>query len=558
MSASRQKIFLWCLLGMLSAGILLRFGVHLEYSSDTTFPLFYRGVLNGVVVKSTYIYELYWGELFSRAYAWRSEWPFHGVALMLFSIVALILSIIPIIRFQTPLLWTAIMTVSLTGLLLVHVIWLDFTRIPLVIGAAVPLLFLATHTTVWSTVILIIIWVTAYWLRPESGQVAIIMTLPSFLFALLTDFNRYKRAALLSLMGAILAIGSSLAHRNFHREEDAYAMRRMYDLHFAFFDAYHRNATMANSSPANEARYNAMMVDFQSDKDSLSMDHYASFVDGKAFTKDAFKQFPERMVRLGEFLQLLGGRDKGLVLFYLSVIIGCAILLGQRRKIMHLLWHQLYCWGSILAIVFFVKAAERTYEPMIAVAALIAFADLRRMYSGYYPFILKMGMYPLLVVFLYAGYHWANTYKEKSQWYKEMRRLNRKHLIEVVDWQRKHGNIILTVDAMELFNTGPLHEFHESQLFFNMHDAHINYFPGMNEALFKQFAAASLIDFYRLAAENGSLLISTEQRMSVIQNYLKEVHKLHIQGSAMHSLLIQRVSGEVDHLQVYQLSKSAN
>jgi hypothetical protein len=556
----KQKIFLAVL--PVTAIALIIFGVHLEYSGDTTLPLFYRGLLNDTVVKTTYIYELFWGEFFSYAYALYPEFPFHGLLLLLFSGLAVGISFFPVIGFvqnvQTTALWKILLLLSLTSLLLIHVMWLDVTRIPLLIGVAVPLIFLNTPTAKVSSIFLLLLWVAAYWIRPESGQVAIIMLLPSLALALFTDLNRYRRAALLWLLGVALAFGTSVLHLSFYQNEDAKAMRTLYDLHFAFFDAYHRNVALSAISPANEARYEAMLVDFQSDKDSLSISHYQSFVDGKAFSLDALRQLPERLNRVAIFIRLLSGQNKGCMLLYFTVLFCCLLMLSNWRKSLKLILHQGYCWGCIVAIVFFVKAAERTYEPMITVAALIALADLRRMYAGHHPFILQMGMYPLFLVFLFGSFQWMDTCHAKSSWYKEMAKQNHQNLTVIVAWQKQHNNMLFSIDALELMNIGPLREFHVEQIYFYLHDAHINYFPGMDEALAKKFGSPSLKQFYSVAADRNMLLLCTKKRMAIIQNYLDKVHDLNLKCTIIQSYPIWKVSGSKEQLHVYQFSKLNN
>lgn len=518
------------LLIIASCSAVFVFGLHLEYSSDTTFALMYRGLFNGVAVPTLGIYELYWGECFAYAYSMWPNIPWHGCVLFILSLLGLVLSLhlflTLIKKLRVPAHVVLLWSLSFFGLSIVHLICLDFTRIPMIVVASVTIIILTSRPKFLFSLALGIFFLGAYWMRPESGKVVLIILLP-LIIAEVVAFRRTRlRSVAIIAAIASLCFSTEFLHGLAYQNRQHKELITMYDQHFAFFDAYHRNEALALDNPADSIRFQAMLIDFQSDMDSLSLEHYRRFVSGVPFSLDAFQDFKPRIERVQQFLCSLAQYQKGFLLCYLTTILCCIIFLRQKRDMLWLLINQLYSWSAVVAIVFFVKAAERTYEPMITVSALVAIADVRRMYKGHNPFALRIAFWPLLLIALVGASHWVKERLAKSRGYAIMEAQNISDVQIIDKWQGQHNNLVFTIDAFELFNMGPFNEYIYSDKKFYIHDAHINYYDiKMNESLDAMSGGKGLLSYYKNIEKNGYIIVSSQKRVELIADYLSIIYK---------------------------------
>lgn len=530
--ANAKSLYVYIVLIAGFAGLAAWWGIHLEYSSDTTFPLAYRGVINSVAIRTLYIYELYWGELLSFAYKKWPQIPFHGCLLFIYSLTGQILFLgvgyHTLRRISLPKIFELLLLLPFIAIASVNFFWIDFTRAPMLIIAALVVLVMSSNLfskSAWFIFLAAILFVSAYWIRPESGLLAIALTTPLVISFLISDFKKYLKQALFLLTFSAMAISTEYLHGQLYQDQTAVAIKKMYDLHFSFFDAYHQNGLAAEKSPADSIRFEAMLNDFQSDKDSLSLKQYAVYVTGRAFSLDVLNNAEGRWHRMRLFALKLLNFHKGLLLLYLCLLLLCGIVLNNWKHVLWLLFNQLYCWLAIFSIVFFTKAAERTYEPMIAVASLLIIAHTLLYFKCYNSFFLKMGSICITVLCVFGFGHWLKEYQHKSQHYKDLEAANIKN-VELIDKiHQKTEKIVFTIDAWELFNMGVFKEYSNVNKPFFMHDAHINYYDKRMDTQLREFGGGSSItDFYNKIAEESYILLASPKRIKLITDYLRIVH----------------------------------
>lgn len=530
--SSRISILLVSCFVILSIFII---GIHLDFfSSNVQLPALYKGLINGFKIRTLYIYEHYWGELFYYLYSKNIHIPWHGIMLTFYSLI----SILFCLRFCYLVFkekWDLLefsMQVLLLLLFLPSIFWIDITRCSmLIVGTIIAIISVekAERLSLKELIFYGFFFITAYWIRPESGKVAMVMVLPMAIIIAYFKKEAFIKKMVIQLVFISLSFMSVFVHTRLYQSQDDEVMRKMYKLHFAYFDAYIRNESLS-SNPADSIRLKAMSLDFSSDKDSLNLNVYEKLTFGETPSLINTINYEERFQRVNDFFSLLIYSNKGIVLAYIILL---AFLffshIRNKRLIAYLVLGQVYALGCIVTIVFLFKAVERSYEPMISLAGLImVMGHQSNGYKTKMTFLEEIKTIIISTLVLLSVIMCFEGWDTKLKRFNKLELRNRHIVMSLSSINRKSTDLIFNNSALLVITFKPLEEVNPENFIIHIHDAHFNYLPGMDNALIRYSGSPSLISFYQyLATKNKNhILVSNDENIQLLKDYFRIIYKM--------------------------------
>lgn len=500
-------------------------GFHIEYSPDSFFGVTYKGVVNNVYFETFYIYMHYWEWLLQYLYKVFPTVSWYGYLLLFYTIIAVYLLWIV---WKKIILNTLDTHSSILFTLLLGAIWsmmlfyIGFTRIPFYIAGLVFINILINKEVRNKTFIFLLglIATGACWMRYESTLAALIVIIPNLLFVFINQRDRFLSILLrLTLIFSVGFVGIWIHHQIYSSPKDQLA-REFYNLHFNFFDAHQR---VSPNNPKDSIRIEAMKMDFNADKTMLNINEYRRLTIGQPLKLNNQQLIKTKLERSLKELNYLYYDNSHLVLLNLFMIfITMIICYKDKRNLSILLLNHIWALFVILAIVYFLKYANRVIQPIFILATISNLICL--FYARKSLFYLSNRITSIVFLFLLLL-----SYRPFYAFYKNESNIERNiiqqndHALKAISDIYKKGNqdIIFSNDGYELFKSGLLSELTKSDLVVYSMDTHINYLRGGDAALEKYCSCSTVFDFYQFLSlqDKNLVFIATERRIRMLKDY---------------------------------------
>lgn len=501
-------------------------GANLEYGPDFFHPSVYKGLVNDVQVPTLYLYNLYWDKLLNVLYYYYPDISWYGILLFAYSIINSILWSVVIVKISANL--TASLRFIYLSILLLF--WIDslfyisFTRIPFYSIGVVSLYVLTSENLRFFSLRFLSITafaVGAIFIRYESGIAAFVVLLPVILLMKNGKPYRLRKVGSLLLFLIIGLVGVFIHSKLYNQEQDQIA-NDFYQAHFNFFDSLQR---MPTDNPSDSIRVEAMMIDFNADKDSLSLMHYDLLTIGHPFKIKGTEHFQQKLQYFKQNISLLKSSNQLMLKSYvLLILLSIALMYRNRKLMMFLFVHQMWGWIVLILMLLLTKYTDRVTQPIFTLMSFSCILSLH--YSDKNEHLLNSRITKVFLTFLIGlcMYYSLFRYRDIGKIYQSVNFQNGQ-ILETLSRVQKQENkdIIFTNDAFELLSVGLFSEVSKNELVVYSYDNHLNYMRNVQEAINAYIGGSSIIDFYDYLNKNknSNIILATNKRIDVYKSYFK-------------------------------------
>lgn len=513
-------------------------GFNKEYEVDTLLPMAYKGVLNGIPITTFYRYMIYWDTALVYLYKILPGFSWYDLLLVAYSFT--------IIIFFTYALYNVLRNLAkalrLIYMLLFLVLWsfsvfyLSFTRVPFFTCGVIWLIILIGFHGVDLKIkrvfllFLCLIMTGATFIRYEGVLAALLLVSPTLLFIFYNKSRTEFRQTLFQLLfvftpGFIGVIAHDISHNS---QKDIIA-KEFYQLHFNFFDA---NQKLQPYNKKDSIRLVAMNMDFCMDKDSLNLEKYKMLTTGHPLSIKSSQQLYLKFqaVLKDGFLMYQNSKyliHLSLLLFFLSLMITCKD--GNNFKI--LIFQQIWGWGGIFSIIFFLKYAERVSQPMIILQSISMLASLKYSKKSFFYLNNRMNQIFVGIILIFICIPLLKNYYFLGKELKENSKVNQQILGILSSIQKEDSRDIFFFDDVGLSMTSIFNEPKREQILVYSFDSFLSYFSEVEEGMTRYAGSISVIDLYShiVHKANPPLIVASDRKLRMLKDYFKIIHNYNLE-----------------------------